>query len=164
MVDATPIEELEQGLLIDEDALDEALFQQPDLFYRVSKQLALSVSYRDQTKQEKEDTEARVDAQLRHDAEIDDEKITEKEIESQKRLNKDVQKAARELLRLNKEVGSLTALKESFQQRSFVLNKLVDLYTAGYFGDANHSRTVSKVKDYDHHQARQAMNKIRRQK
>lgn len=162
MADAVAIEELEAGLLIDEEALEEALFQQPDLFYRVSKQLAMTISLRDGLKQDKEDTEARVDAKLRHEAEVNDEKITEREIDSKKRLDKDVSKASRELLRLNTEVGKLTALKESFQQRSFVLNKLVDLFTAGYFGDVNHSRSVNKVKDHGYEASRQAMSKMRR--
>jgi K+-sensing histidine kinase KdpD len=142
------ISELENMLILDENALDEALEQQPDLFYRVSKELALTVSRRDFAKQTKEEVEATVDAKIRHTAAVQDEKITERQIESEKRLHKDVQKAIKDLFVLNEKVGHLSALKEAFQQRSYVLKSLCDLYIAGYFG-SNMSGTSERMKEHN---------------
>ena len=131
------IEELEQGLPIDEHDLNGALLRQPDLLYKVSKELTLQTSRRDAAKQMLAEVEAEVDAAIRHDAQVNDEKITEKEVASQKILDKDVQDAEKELLRLSLAVGQLGALKEAYQQRSYALRGLIDLYVANYFGDAS---------------------------
>ncbi len=142
------ISDLEKGLLIDEHALEYALMDQPSIFYKVASLLADSISERDAVKQDKEIAEARVDARIRHDAEVSGEKITEKLIEGRKILHKDVAGVSNELLRLNAIVGKLLALKDAFQQRSYVLNKLTDLYIANYYGDANHTTGNRRMNEH----------------
>jgi hypothetical protein len=126
--------DLENGLRIDEHALDEALVQQPDLFYRVSKQLALLISRRDAKKQELAEEEAKADAETRETALKRKDKVTEAEVKSMTRLDPGVIKVSGELLHFSRLVGELSALKEAFQQRSYVLKDLVGLYVAGYYG------------------------------
>ncbi len=157
------IDELEEGLLIDKNTLDEIHEQHPDLFHRVAKQLTLLISRRDAAKQEKEDVEAQIDAKIRRDAEIAEEKVTEKQIESEKRLHKEVRAAMDRLASLQKQVGQWTALKEAFIQRSYALSGLVDLYTSGYFG-ANTSGSSARMKEHDADNARREMNRMRRNK
>ncbi len=140
------IADLEKGLLIDEHALERALMEQPSIFYKVSSLLAIAISRRDGAKQDKEVIEAKADAKIRHDAEVGGEKITEKLIEGRKILR--VMDLSNELLELNGNVGQLSALKEAFQQRSYVLNKLTDLYIAGYYGDANHTSGSRRMNEH----------------
>ncbi len=142
------IADLEKGLLIDEHALEQALMEQPSIFYKVSSMLADAISERDAAKQDKETLEARVDGKIRQVAELGGEKVTEKLIEGRKILHKDVIDLSKELLELNKSVGQLSALKESFQQRSYVLNKLTDLYIANYYGDANYTTGSRRMNEH----------------
>jgi hypothetical protein len=160
--DEPPFQELEAGLIIDEHALDEALLTQADSFYRVAQRLATLISERDGAKQHLEEVEARVDAKVRHDAEVAGEKITEREVASQKSLHHDVQKANKDLLDLSYEVGLASALKEAFQQRSYALGKLTDLYIAGYFGSDVRSSGATQMKNSTGAQAKQALDHARR--
>lgn len=158
----TTLRELEEGLLIDENALDEAIERQADYFYRVSKQLSLLISRRDAAKQLLEDEEAKVDTQLRALARTNDDKITENEIRAQIRLRSEVKKARQQFLKLSAEASEYKALEAAFEQRSYALGHLVNLYTAGYFGDLVHKATDRSMMDVKGRDARRAMNAARR--
>jgi hypothetical protein len=143
--DRLSIEDLEEGLRIDEHALDEALKQQPDLFYRVTKKLNLLVSRRDAMKQELSTVEAEVDIKIREKHRQADTKPTDKSVEAEKRTNREVMGIVDELINLNAQVAQWQALKEAFQQRSYVLKDLVNLYVASYFGDLTDSSQRNKI-------------------
>lgn len=162
--DLESVEELEQGLRIDEHALDEALIAQPESFYRVSKRLALLTSRRDAAKQALAEEEARCDGQIRSDAAKEKEKLTETEIKNMIRLDKDVGKAQTELNQLGREVGLLGALKEAFQQRSYVLKDLTSLHIANYYAPNSSDGGPSgrALKDHRASHAKREMNRMRR--
>jgi hypothetical protein len=134
-LDSVPLEELEKGLRIDPDALDEALQDQPQSFYAVSKELVLLLSRRDAAKQALQIVEAEVDAEIRRSLSKEEKRVTEKEIETRRVVHKDVQQASDELLELNKQAAQYQALKEAFQQRSYVLKDLVGLALSNYYGE-----------------------------
>lgn len=145
----TPIAELEKGLRIDENALDEAHLQHADAFYRVSKQLAYLVSQRDAAKQAVEDAEAEADQDIRRTAaKHDNAKITVGEISAMIRLDPDVKKARDRYLTLSASVNELSALKEAFQQRSYMLSGLTSLYSANYFGPRRDGGDEERRKAY----------------
>lgn len=153
---STTLEELETGLRIDEHALDDALVNHPDMFYRVSKQLAMLVSQRDAKKQELAEEEAKADGDIRETALKHKDKTTDTAVKQLIRLDKDVVRVSRELIDLNRQVGSWTALKEAFQARSYVLKDLVSLYIANYYtgnqdggasGRALRNHNASHVRD-----------------
>lgn len=158
------IEDLETGLSIDEHALDEALIAQPEFFYRVSKKLALTVSRRDAAKQALAEEEAKCDGQFREDAAREKEKLTETEVKNLIRLDKDVIKATETLNSLNREVGLLTALKEAYQQRSYVLKDLTSLHIANYYTNTDGAQSSSRaaLRDHTAQLAREGMNRARR--
>ncbi len=162
MVDFT---ELEAGLAIDQNALDEALQQQPDLFYQVAKELALTISLKDAAKKNLTETEAKIELSIREVMLARDFKITDRAVEARVNTSKEVKEAREEYLELNAKVGKLAALKESYQQRSYVFNNLVDLYITGYWGDAQHrSSTRASMKEDSAQVARVEMNKLRRER
>lgn len=135
-VEPDPIFEFEEGLRIDEHALDQELVRQPDLFYRVAKYLVLVSSRRDAKKQHVAEVEARVDSELRETAggrQKKEKKPTETEFKNMIRLDPDMLKASGELLSLNRKVGELTALKEALQAKGYALKELVNLYVNNYY-------------------------------
>lgn len=138
--------ELEKGLRIEPDALDEAIIEQPMSFYAVAKELAMTISKRDGAKQDLQETEARVDLAIRKKAKASEEKITETGIKNEVMQSKDVQRAETELFELNTRVGQLSALKEAFTQRSIALRNLAELHTTDYHG-SHTGEAGSRVKN-----------------
>ena len=156
------LQELEKGLSIDPHALDDALTTQSVIYYEVSQRLALLTSRRDAAKLSMADTEAYTDGIIRRAAREQDSKKTAEEIRALVRVNGAVQKAQRVYLTLNYGVGQFRALQEAFQQRSYALNKLVELYLSSYFADAPVNAGVSSIRDRDADQAKSTASSQRR--
>lgn len=157
------LSDLEQGLRIDENNLDEALLTHPDFFYRISKQLALLISRRDEVTQEKKEAEARVDTELRHNSEVGNYKLTEPQIKNLIQSDSDIIKITEEFLELSRQVGQWSALKEAFVQRSYMLKSLCELYISNYFGSTTEGSSA-RMKDYDAETNRREMDRLRRQR
>jgi hypothetical protein len=157
--EATFLEELQSTLRIDQNALEDAAAQHPELFYRVASEYALTTSLRDQAKQDLSETEAKADSRIRHDIEVAGDKVTEKAVESAKLLDGQVTKARDRLMRLNQEVGEWSALKEAFQQRGYVLRDLVQLYLSRYYSDTENQS--HRVREARAGHARRELNKER---
>lgn len=127
------IEAQEEGLRIDEHALEEELQSQVPSYYEVSKRLSLEISRRDAAKHYVKTVEARVDGGIRGEAKEAGEKVTETTVENRKILNADVIEATQILMDAESRVRDLTVLKEAFTQRSYVLKDLVALYISNYY-------------------------------
>jgi len=153
--------ELEKGLLIDEYALDEDLANQADLFHRVGRELEDLISLRDAAQSKLDDVAAQKGIYLRSLARKRDEKWTEGEINARVRLADEYKEAAQELADLKAKCGRYSRLEKSFEHRSRALGKLVDLYTAGYFGDVTHRRQVGSMKDHNVARIRQRLHEDR---
>lgn len=156
------LKELQEGLQIDKNGLDEELRHQPELFHKVADRHAILVSLRDAAKQEIKVVEAEVDRKIRKDLESRDQKVTEKEIESLKVQHPQVLKANDEYLDLSQKVGRWQALKEAFIQRNYVLEPMVRLFLASYYGEVTVSRNGDKMKDKRADRAREEMSEGRR--
>lgn len=158
------LEELEAGLLIDKNDLDEELIRHPDLFYRVSKELTMLTSRRDAAKQEIAAVEAEADARARRAMRKGDEKVTEPEVKARIRLDKDVEDAYRVHQDLARDVGLFSALKEAYQSRSYVIKDLVQLWIANYYGDKAERHTRNAVREHTADDARRVVVESRRQR
>jgi hypothetical protein len=123
--DAT-ISELEAGLRYDPRDLSDALSQQPELFYRVAKRLAMAISNADTVKLELSDLKA----QLTVDAYDNELKPTADKVSSIVRVDPTVISLAKELITCDRIVGELTALKESYIQRGYSLRTEGELQTS----------------------------------
>lgn len=154
------MDELEEGLRIDQHALDEACMVQPQAFYNVAKELAMAVSRRDAAKQILNETEARADARIRHDIEVSGEKVTETAVKNRIALDKAVLAAQRDVHVSNEHLGRLTALKEAFSQRGYVLRDLVQLHMSQHYGDTEYQG--SRVRDARARSTREQLNERRR--
>ena len=127
------IKQLEQKLQINEHALDIALREHPDLFYKVASQLAFEISMRDAAKQAIIEIEAKIAMELRDDAAKHDEKITDKTVEASVRTDGRFRAANENYLEQHHKAAKWAALKEAYESRSYALSKLVDLYIANYY-------------------------------
>lgn len=127
------LKQLESKLQINEHALDTALREHPDLFYKVASELALAISNRDEAKQDLSVIEAEVDAQVRKEAARMNEKTTETEIKSLVKLDKKTIAANDKFHEESYNAAKWAALKEAYESRSYALSKLVDLYIANYY-------------------------------
>ena len=160
------LEELERGLRISRDDLDGALIEQPDIFHRVSTELALAISVRDAAKLERDQVQAELDMELREKFARAETKITEvalsRELETMPRMVT----LRKDLGRLSALVDRWSALKESYNQRGYALKELVNLYVVGYFttssGGAARSHAVEgKAEDIRRRAGEQRQERVR---
>lgn len=121
------LNDLKGQLQIDTDDLDGSLVEQPDLYYHVAEQFALAVANRDTSKLELEEAQAELDEQYRKKALEDDVKITEAALSKKLIATPRIQELERALLATRAEADKWQALKEAFQQRSFMLRELVSI-------------------------------------
>lgn len=120
--------DLRSKLSIDKDDLDEALVEQPDLYYHVADAYVTAVAERDSAKLNLEQATAVLDEQFRKQAIEDEEKMTEAALRNKITSAPRIQVLEKELLYLRAEADRWQALKEAYQQRSFMLRELVAMY------------------------------------
>jgi len=138
---------MEAGLQIDENALNDCLIQQPELYWKVAKQHAIATSDYDAAKKALADSQAEVDAEIRNIARNRNEKMTVGEIEATITRNPQVEKAARKIISVGHEVALLRALKESFSMRSEALKDLVKLYIASYYEESSQDKAQKNLRE-----------------
>lgn len=150
------MDRLRGSLAIDRDAIGECLIEQPQLYYDVASGHAESAARRDALKLETEEAQAGVDQRIRADAAGRGDKITEAAIQQQLRLDISVADLARRGLAAREETDRWAALKEAYQQRSFMLRELVALRVsergdiAQAHGAGQHPRSTAVDAIVDH--------------
>lgn len=122
------LETLQQQLQIDPDDLESALIEQPDLYYHVSDSYVNAVARRDAVKFSIEQVTAELGEQMRKAAVAKDEKLTEAAITRKLADTPRLQEMEEQYLALRLEADRWQALKEAFQQRSFMLRELVAIF------------------------------------
>ena len=131
-----------EKIAIDKFDLDTMWVDQPKTYHDIADRLALEISRRDEAKNLLADVEAEIDTEIREDAEADLEKNgtkkpTETAIKNMVRADKRWKKADELKRELDKNVGLLQALKETFMQRRYALENLTTLHVSGYGMDAS---------------------------
>jgi hypothetical protein len=125
---ANTLESLRSKLSIDKDDLDNALVEQPDLYYHVADAYVTAVADRDAAKLDLEQATADLDKQFRGAAAAAEEKLTETSLQRKIATTPRIQNMEKDLLYLRADADRWQALKEAFQQRSFMLRELVAMY------------------------------------
>lgn len=121
------MDRLRDSLVIDRDSIGDCLIDQPQLFYDVARGHAESVARRDALKLDTEEVQAEADRGIRAAAAVAGDKITEASIQQTLRLDPKVADLSRKGLSAREESDRWAALKEAYQQRSFMLRELVAL-------------------------------------
>lgn len=152
------IEEFRQYLTIDKLALDDEVVRQPSLFYEVSEAYVEAVAVRDDCKEALASVDAELDSSVRKA--LGDSKATEGNIKSQIQSHKKHKTAFDQYITAKEEADKLQALKEAFQQRSYMLRDLVSLYSANYFEEGSLKPTAQQDRVvYSQQRARLASNR-----
>lgn len=133
---ALTVTDLHRQLEIDKTALDDEVIRQPSLFYMVSEQLIEASADRDAAKEELATVDAELDAKWRKKLNTGT-KVTDKTVQSHVQTDPKHADAFSAYLEAKAKADKLLVLKESFQQRSYMLRDLVSLYTANYYEDAS---------------------------
>ncbi|MFH1741093.1 MAG: hypothetical protein ABIH23_18995 [bacterium] len=142
----------EDRIKIDQNALNDELVVQPELFLVASRSYVDAVSERDAAKSNLDVARAAADFRVRAAREAAGEKSTETIIASAVELDKKYRVAVERHLAAKKAAAEAEAVKESFGQRGYVLKDLAALYIAGYYATSSvsgpDSREVQK-QDYE---------------
>lgn len=131
MATTISIADLQAQLAIDKSVLDDEVIRQPVLFYTISEQLTDAIAERDAAKEELASVNADLDSTWRK--KLKDAKITEKVIQNHVQTSAAHETAFNNWLAAKTRADKLEALKDAFQQRSYMLRDLVSLYSANYY-------------------------------
>lgn len=156
---ANPTEEflvrMRKSLQIDPNGLDDMWIAQPGLYLQVGERLALEISLRDEAKDRVADIVAELDPVVREAHADDEKKPTETAIKNEIAGDKSVIKAKKALRMLERNVGMLSAMKESFGQRRYALQDLTSLYISGYY--QSNSGAARGAREATHDSSRKGM-------
>lgn len=119
------LESYRRELAINPDNLSQGLVDQPELFDHVSEQFILASAERDRLKLELEEAMADLDKQFRLQAHANEEKLTDTACAQLIKAAPKIREIQRELLEARKVASLWGALKDSYEQRSYMLRELV---------------------------------------
>jgi len=121
------VDEYHAALAIDKDDLERCLMEQSESFYHVARETAYAAARRDASKYDLESAEALQGQKIRLESASDKQRVTEAAIAERLAILPNIQKLNMQLLKDKAHAEAWTALKEAFQQRSFMLRELVAL-------------------------------------
>ncbi len=127
------ITEFRDNLKIDKFALDDELMEQSMLLFQVSEAFVEAAALRDTCKEKAALVDAQLDSKIRTDAENSETRITEGDVKAQVQSDPKHEKAVKAYLAAKREADVLSALKEAFQQRGYMLRDLCSLHVANYY-------------------------------
>lgn len=156
--------ELKAKLAIDEYKLEIANRDNPSLVEAVGVEYAYAISERDLAKQLLDEMEARIDSDLRKEASLLTEKVTEKQIESNKKIHPKVVEATRNYLDLKLSAALWATLKDSFDARTKAISNLIELYKLNYYSIIEKRGPDESLKTVQADKAKRHMAEARRVK
>lgn len=153
--------ELKAQLAIDKSVLDDEVIRQPVLFHDISEQLTDAIAERDAAKEDLAAMDADLDGIGRRKlAKLP--KVTEAMVANFVQTSDQHEKAFNSYLVAKTKADKLLALKEAFQQRSYMLRDLVSLYSANYFEESSIKPTKAvEASHYAANRARLANGRVR---
>lgn len=148
-------------LKIDKNALDDAIEEQAVLYHEICEHYALAVSLRDEAHENVKTVDAELNQAIRNNAQA---KITEAAIASMVTDSEEHKKAMHDYLQSKLTVDMLAALRDSFNQRSYMIKELCALYAAEYFVRINVKEGKTKTATKNYESTRERMKKLRTEK
>lgn len=139
------IDELKKLLAIDKANLDDEVARQPMLFYEIAEKCEEASAQADTLKEHLASVDAGLDGEIRQD--LDGEKYTEAMVKNQIILDKAHVEAYKQYLSAKTTAGKLTALKDAFKQRGYMLRDLASLYSASYFEQSSIQADRARYED-----------------
>lgn len=151
-------DEFKQYLKINRMQLDTEIEQHPTLLFEVSEAYAKAVAVRDTSKEELKGLSAELYAKHRKMLARSEEKVTEGMVNAAVQQDDKYLEAQTALIEADESVGKLSALKDAFHSRGYMLRDLASLYLANYFTrdsanstmdttDARHKKQVERINE-----------------
>ena len=119
--------ELEQMLKIDEDNLDKVIREHPVMFFRIGTVHTSAVSVRDTLKDKLVSMRHEVYLEVRSEADEGNKKLTEANVTAMIETDERIGVLKHDLVEANQVLGTASALKDAFAQRSFAVRDIVSL-------------------------------------
>lgn len=133
------IKQAREALAIDKNSLDEEMVRHPTLLAEVGKNQAMANAIRDTCKDRMEEQEAISYLQSKEQADPKS-KPTDYSIKAEAKISKKVLKLLGEYRDAKKKAAVWDTVWTAFMQRSFMLNKLAELYTAQFYSSDSYVR------------------------
>jgi len=145
------IEMFEELLILEEDSLDEACKTQAELFRMVGNELVNAIDNRDRLEHNLDILSARKDELIRRKASDTNEKITETAIKNKIIMDKEVIALTNEYLDAQKEVNNFSNLRDSYIQRSKMIEEMASFIKNNTFGEfvIKASNRISSIEKYE---------------
>lgn len=134
-------------LEIDEAALSDCLVSQPQLYYHVTMGYARAAADVDASKLDLDELRAETDRRIREEAAAEEEKITEALVQQRVKLDDGIRDAERSHASARTRAALWQAMRDAFQQRSFMLRELVALRVAERYDGAAASGAGQRPRD-----------------
>jgi len=147
-------DDLKKNLAIDKTVLDDEVIRQPVLFFEISEQVTIAIAERDAAKEELAYIDAELNAHYRTTLKGTVTRVTDNQILSHIQRDKDHIAAFDTWAAAKLKADKLLALKEAFQQRSYMLRDLVSLYSANYYETT--SMKPTQAQEASHYPANRA--------
>lgn len=135
-----------KDLEINEHKLDQEWLRQPSVYMAYSEAAVMAEDERDRAKRALEVAVAEADQSIRKAALDAGEKVTEAVVANRVTLHPMVDAAERRFLEANTKAKLLAAAPRAFDQRKKALEKLSELFIAGYFSAPKGDKTEKKSK------------------
>lgn len=148
----TKYDQLKDRLKIDKFDLDTEVAEQSALHEEVGREFAAAKARRDTVKTKLKEIEAKLDAQFRKAPSAG--RVTEAEIKHRMQLSPKHKVAVDDYIKACQAADELETLLGSFDQRNYMLSRMVDLYIASYFSREKIS-TDHKLKDVKYEKGRE---------
>jgi len=127
------IDKLKQLLAINKNSLDDEISRQPMLFYEVAEACVAAAAERDARKEDLATIDAELDGLSRTLLSRREEKVTEAMVKNTIQTNAKHEAAFNAYMQAKTESDLLSAMKDAFGQRGYMLRDMAQLYVASYF-------------------------------
>lgn len=151
-------DEFKEYLLINKHDLDEEIIQQPILLFEVAEACADAAILRDNLKERLATVDAQLDAEIRE--ELEGGKVTESIVKNRIQVDSRHDKAFQEYANAKHRADVLSALKDAFASRGYLLRDLAALHNANYF----ESNAVKDATEATYRRAKQQLTTARQRK
>lgn len=127
------IDELKGYLKIDKNRLDEELEEQPMLLFKISEAYVQAAAERDAAKEHLATVDAKLDKKARETLGRSEEKVTEAMVKNYVQMSDAHDVATKDYFAVKNQAELLSALKDAFHSRGYMIRDLCTLYAANYY-------------------------------
>ena len=137
MLDEDDLEKLAERVKINKDELDREMIESPQLIYAINELLTEAQDRKDYVKNQIKQADASLTFKYIKKYERLNKRITDRMLKLEVQGDDEMIALENKLRHREKMVNRISGLKEALQNRSFMLGRLGNLYTSGYWaGDA----------------------------